>query len=475
MMSKELSPEKLAKKKAKEAKELQKWERVQSKPMPAHYFGILIVVLTVIYIVDEIASNINSAMQSAIIFDFFNIASRDVNDPAYAQAINTLAITSVFSIVFMFLAPFYKSLSDIYGRRLFLMINTCVMGIGMLIIMIAPHFMVYVIGVIVLGFVTPNDVQVLYIMEVAPKERRATLCFITKGIALLSVSLIGVLRTVFMPEGSDISAWRMVYLIPVIAAVAVGLMSIFFTRETPVFIEERMKYLRKTDEERAHDAEEAKKSKTAQKGGVINAIKFIFSHKQTRWAALSALIFSATAVYTSYYETIMAGGMGVEDVSKAIIVFPLFNGVTAMIAGMVSDKLGRKKSCLVFGALAAVMLALFVLASRLGWGWFLAGAFYGISIGGLWSMSDTLFLTIPAESSPSEVRASVMAVMSLMLMAGMMIGMVLIVVGQNFVDIGWLCLIVCVAFMVIALLILLTKVHETKDVDLDKVTGAEWD
>lgn len=345
----------------------------------------------------------------------------------------------------------------------------------MLIIMIAPHFLVYVVGVIVLGFVTPNDVQVLYIMEVAPKEKRATLCFITKGIALLSVSLIGVLRTVFMPEGSGLSAWRSVYIIPVIVAIAVGLMSIFFTRETPVFIEERMKYLRETDEQRAAEAEKAKASKTAQKGGVVNAIKFIFAHKQTRWAALSALIFSATTIYTSYYETILAGGMDATDVSKAIIVFPLFNGVTAMIAGMVSDKLGRKKSCLVFGALAAVMLALFILASRLGWGWFLAGAFYGISIGGLWSMSDTLFLTIPAESSPSELRASVMAIMSLMLMAGMMIGMILVVVFQNMFDIGWVCFVVCLTFMVVALLILLTKVHETKDVDLDKVTGAEWD
>lgn len=474
-MSKELSPEKLAKKKAKEAKELQKWERVKAKPLPAHYFGILIVVITIIYIVDEITSNINSAMQSSIIFDFFNITSRDVNDPAYKSAINTMAITGVFSLVFLFAAPFYKSLSDIYGRRLFLMINTCVFGVGMFIIMIAPHFLVYIIGVIVLSFVTPNDVQVLYIMEVAPKEKRATLCFITKGIALVSVSLIGVLRTVFMPEGSDLSAWRMVYLIPVIVAIAVGLMSIFFTRETPVFIDERLKYLRMTDEERKAKEEEAKKNKTAQKGGVVNAIKFIFAHKQTRFAAIAALLFSAATVYTSYYETIMASGMSVDEVSKAIIVFPFFNGATTVLAGFISDKLGRKKSCLVFGSFTAVMLALFIISSELDWGYFAAGAFYGMSIGGLWSMSDTLFLTIPAESSPSELRASVMAVMSLMLVAGALIGMVLIVVGQNYVNMGWLCLAVCCLFMVIALFILLTKVHETKDVDLETVTGTEWD
>lgn len=474
-MSKELSPEKLAKKKAKEAKELRKWERVKAKPVPAHYFGMLVVVIAIIYIVDEITSNMNSAMQSSIIFDFFNITSRDVNDPAYKSAINTMAITSVFSLIFLFAAPFYKSLCDIYGRKIFLMINTCVFGIGMFIIMIAPHFLVYVLGVIILSFVTPNDVQVLYIMEVAPKEKRATLCFVTKGIALASVSLIGVLRTIFMPEGSALSAWRMVYLIPVIVAIAVGLASVFFTRETPVFIDERLSYLRMTDEERKAKEEEDKKHKTAKKGGVFNAIKFIFAHKQTRYVAIAAILFSAATVYTSYYETIMSSGMTVDEVSKAIIVFPFFNGATTILAGFVSDKLGRKKSCLVFGSLTAVMLALFIIASELDWGFFAAGAFYGISIGGLWSMSDTLFLTIPAESTPSKLRASVMGVMSLMLLAGSLIGMALIVVGQNFMNMGWLCLAVCCLFIVIALVILLTKVHETKDVDLEAVTGAEWD
>lgn len=458
---------------AREAKELAKWERIRSKPQTKYYFPVLMLVIGVIYIMDEITSNINSSMQSSIIFDFFNITSRNVNDPAYSAAINQMAITSLFALAFMFLAPFYKSLSDRYGRRLFLMINTCVFGVGMFIIMVAPNFLFFIIGTIVLGFVTPNDVQVLYIMEVAPKKIRATLCFVTKAIALMSVSLIGILRTAFLTD--DLSSWRKVYLIPVIAAVIVGIASIFLTKETPVFIDRRIQFLKTTDEERAAEKAAAKQNKTAVKGGVFNAIKFIFSHKQTRWVAIAAILFSATTVYTGYYETIMASGMDVVSVSTAITIYPLFNGIITFLAGFISDRMGRKKSCLVLGGFAAATLALFILSVKLGWGPLAAGLFYGCSIGGLWSMSDTLFLTIPAESSPSTIRASVMGVMSLMLMGGTMLGMVLVVVGQNFVDMGWLCLGVCCVFMVIALLILLTKVHETKDVDLDKVTGTEWD
>ncbi|MCD8069755.1 MAG: MFS transporter [Lachnospiraceae bacterium] len=472
-MAKKISPEKLAERRAKEAKELEKWERVKSKPKPAHYFTMLMVVIGVIYIVDEITSNINSSMQPQILFDFFNITSQDVNDPAYSQAINQMAIVTVFTYLFIFLTPFYRSLADKYGRRLFLALNTCMFGIGLLIIMLSPNIYVYMLGVIALAFVTPNDVQVMYIMEVAPKQHRAKLCSISKAIALVSVSLIGVLRNVFLTD--DLSSWRMVYVLPIIVAVAVGLASIFFARETPVFLDERIKYLKSTDEEREAKAEAAKESKSAANGGVINAVKFIFSHKQTRAAALAAFLFSVTTIYTSYYATVMEGGMTTEQVNTALIIYPFANGVFTFASGFFSDKYGRKKTCLGLGTGTVILLTLFILSCQLGWGPIAAGLTYGASIGCLWSMSDTLFLTIPGESVPTEIRASVMGAMTVILAIGMMIGMVIIVVGQNFVNMGWLCLAVCAPFMVIALIILQTKVHETKDVDLDKVTGMEWE
>lgn len=430
-------------------------------------------VLTVIYIVDEITSNINSTMQPQILFDLFNITSMDVNDPAYAGALNTMAIVSVFTTVFMFVAPFYKSLCDRFGRRPFLALNTCVFGIGLLIVMVCPNIYVYMIGVIMLAFVTPNDVQVMYIMEVAPKQHRAKLCFITKAIALVAVSLIGVMRTAFMTN--ELSSWRRVYIIPVVVAIIVGLMSIFFVKETPVFIDERVRYLSLSDEERAAEAKAKRESASAAKGGVLNAIKFIFTHKQIRAVAVTALIFSAAAAYTAFFATIMAGGMSTEEVTLALIIYPFANGAVTFLSGFVSDHFGRKKSCMMLGTLTLVALAVFILSCNLGWGPVVAGICYGVSIGALWSVSDMLFLTIPGESVPTEIRASVMGTMSLLLAAGLMGGVMLITVGQNFFPMGWVCFAVSVAAMLIALIILATKVHETKDVDLDTVKGTEWD
>ena len=54
--------------------------------------------------------------------------------------------------VLMVITPFYKSLADHYGRKLFLALNTFGMGVGMLICMLAPNPVVYLMGVGVINF-----------------------------------------------------------------------------------------------------------------------------------------------------------------------------------------------------------------------------------------------------------------------------------------------------------------------------------
>jgi MFS family permease len=455
---------------AREQKELMRLDREAQRPKGAYYLLFLMIVLTIIYIVDEITSNMNSSMQPYALFDLFKITSRDVNSAAYKGAINTVEPWSTAANLFLIITPFYKALSDRYGRRLFLMINTVGMGVGMLIVMTAHSVVQYILGMLFMMFFTPNDMQVLYIMETAPKEKRATYSFIAKGIALISVSLIGVLSRLFLKEDVP-SSWRMVYLIPVVVAIAVGAVSFFLVRETPVFVEQRTGFLSLTPEERRKKAEEDKKSGTAEQGGVFRAIRFIFKNCQLRWIFIAGFLFFATTFYTSYYSTVLEGAMTTELVSLVLIIYPLVNGVVTIVSGFFSDKLGRKKACLILGGLALLGLLLFVLACRLNWGPVAAGIAYGCSIGGLWSMSDTLILTMPAESSPSGMRASVMGTISVMIGAGMFIGRILFIVLQNFISMDLLFLMICVPFMAVSLLLLMLKVKETKDVDLDNITA----
>ena len=184
----------------KELRQLSKLKAEAGRKKPLHYVGIAIFLLTIVYVVDEITSNINAAMQPYVLFDLFHIVSRDVNSQEYTNAFNVVAPIQVFSNLLLVVTPFYKALSDKYGRKLFLMLNTVGMGVGMFIVMTSRNVAMYIIGMLFMMFFTPNDIQVLYIMETAPKEKRATYSFIAKGVALVSVSLIGVFSRIFLNE-----------------------------------------------------------------------------------------------------------------------------------------------------------------------------------------------------------------------------------------------------------------------------------
>ncbi len=461
---------KLMANKEKELRQLSTLKAEAARKKPLHYIGFAMVVLTIIYIVDEITSNMNAAMQPYVLFDLFNITSRNVNSPEYTSAFNVVAPIQVFSNLLLIITPFYKALSDKYGRKLFLMLNTIGMGLGMCIVMTAQNVVWYILGMLFMMFFTPNDMQVLYIMETAPKEKRATYSFIAKGIALVSVSLIGVFSRMFLRETVP-SSWRLVYLIPVVSALVIGFLSYFFMRETPVFVEQRISYLSLTDAEREQKKKEDQANGTSEEGGVFKAIRFIFTNRQLRWILIAGFIFFATTFYTSYYATVLEGAMSTDMVATALVIYPIFNGLVTILSGFFSDKLGRKKVCLILGGLTIAGLLAFVLSCRLGFGPVAAGIAYGCSIGGLWSMSDTLILTMPAESTPSGMRSSVMGTISVLIGAGMFLGQAIFIVCQNFLPMDILFMIICLPFMVLSLVILLVKVKETKDADLDNITA----
>lgn len=471
MMAKVETESKRAARKAREVKELEKRKLQLNRNRPKGYLVYLLVVLSVVYIVDEITSAMGGSMQSEVVTEFF------VKNMGMEYNTGLAAFTAMGAPVYsvMILMPFYKSLADRYGRKLFLVINTIGMGIGLGICMSANGPLVYILGMLVINFVMYNDMQVIYVMECAPEKHRAKLTSLTKAVALLGVTLIPFLRDVFM--GNDGSQWRKVFLIPAIVGLVVGVAAIFLMDETPVFIAKRIDYLSMSDEDRASKAAADKKAADESKGGVGQALKFIFRHKQIRAVAICAMVFMSATGVTSYYESIMkTGGMDTAQVTQAMYYIPFCNALMTAIGGFMTDGLGRKKSATILSIIAFVGLGAFVLSANFGLSPIIVGISYGFFIGGLWSVADMLTLIISGESSPTHLRASVLATMSMMGGMGSGISGIAITVGMLFVDsIGLLSLCVCAPFMLFAIVLLLTQVHETKGIDLNTVTGAEWD
>ena len=456
---------------ARESRELERCRKQLNKKHPKGYLVYLLVVLSIVYIVDEVTSAMGTSMQSEVVTEFFVLGKGMEFNTGLASF--TAMSAPLYSM--MILMPFYKSLADKYGRKLFLVINTIGMGVGMGICMGATGPIVYLLGMLVINFVMYNDMQVMYVMECAPEKHRAKLTSLTKAVALLGVTAIPVLRDVFM--GNDGSQWRKVFMIPAMVAVVVGIAAIFLMDETPVFLSRRVAWLEMSEEERLAKAAREKKAADESKGGVGKALKFIMKHKQIRAVAFCAMIFMFSTGVTGYYESIMkTGGMSTAEVTRAMYFIPFCNALMTAVGGFITDALGRKKSAILLSAVAFVGLTVFVLAANYGMAPAIVGISYGFFIGGLWSVSDMLCLIIAGESSPTHLRASVLGSMSLLVGIGSMGSSIAIMVGMLFVEsIGLLSLCICGPFMLLALLVLITRVHETKDVDLNTVTGEEWD
>ena len=425
---------------------------------------LIMVILTVIYIVDEITSNIN-LMRPYMIFDLFRIPGADAASDEYANAVSKMAITSIPTYLFMFLMPFYKSFSDRFGRKIFLVINTVGMGVGMLLCMIAPNYVWYLIGTVLYGFFTPNDMQVIYIMEVAPKERRATYCSVTKGIALLSVSLIGVLRSIFY-DPSDLTTWRLVFLVPVAVALIVGFGSIFLLRETPVFLQRKIEELEGTEK-----PVEGETPEQAEDYSLKETVRYMFRSSQVRSLMLILTIFMCAVALTGYAaETMLAHGMTDDEMNLFYTVEPIVYAVFAFFSGFLTDWLGRKKSGILFGILALVGEIVFVLCAIFGAGPIVLAFANGLMYGGLWSFSDLLYIVVPSESVPTERRASVVGMLQYTALSNMVVTIIIGVLYQ-FIgsrNIGLVQLVFFVPFMLLSVLYVRKHLRETKDVDLNE-------
>ena len=135
MTAKVLSPEKLEKQRIKRENEIKKWEREKARPRSNMYFIYLVLLISLIYATDEIASQIGTLMKTEIANDLFqNFGERSVG---------FLDILSILVVPFQAIGLLYRPLADRWGRKKFLLINTFGMSFAMLIIFLSNNILLY--------------------------------------------------------------------------------------------------------------------------------------------------------------------------------------------------------------------------------------------------------------------------------------------------------------------------------------------
>ena len=470
MSKKTKNPEKV---KAFEARQLNSLKAKSAKPAFSGYFIMLLFIIAFVNIIDEVTSNLSVSVQSSFVTEFF------VNRPflgkqyTFEQGLSLHTTVSVVSYVFGIITPFYKALADKWGRKPLFVISTLGMSAGLIIIYFSPNYLVFLAGYAVISFFIGHDIQIIYILEEAPEKSRGTIYSVLKSLGIFGVVCIPILRQILM--GDDATLWRRIFVAPSIAGLVAVFIIIFFVRDTKVFMNERIAYLSRPFEEREAEKELDRQNKKAKRNqsGVFNAVKYIFSNRDTKNLIISNIIFDAgMPAIALYFESSMhIAGMSTSDITKALFVLPIVYAILTLLSGFVADIFGRKNTIIIASILSITGFTLFAVGINKLWNPYLIGGLCGLYQGCYWIGRDYMNIMM-TEKVPTDIRASAVGAESLLTISGLVVGYLCVVIGMLVIPVWLTCLIVAVPFIAVAAVILAFRVKETKGTDL-KTLGAE--
>ncbi len=456
----------------KEARQLARLKKSQARGNGSKYFLVLLVLIAVVNILDEVTSNLTVTVQSSFITEFF------VNNPFMGKYYNyedALAFHSgigVFTYVLGLFTPFYKALADKWGRKPLFAISTLGMAAGLLIIHLSSSYIMFLVGFAVISFFMGHDIQIIYILEEAPKKHRAKIYSFLKSFGILGVILIPTLRDILM--GNDASKWREIFLVPALIGFVAVVLVILFAKDTKVFIDERTEYLSRPYEERQAEKLLKKQRKEAQRNqsGVFNGVKYIFSNKDTKMLIISHIIFdTAMPAIALYFESSMhRAGMSTSDITKALFMVPVIYASITFLSGFIADKAGRKTTVTLFSTTCVLGYTLFVTGILNSWNPYLVGSLAGLYQGSYWIGRDYMNVMM-TEKVPTDIRASVVGAEGLLVIIGLVVGYGTTILGMTLMPIWWACLAVSVPTVTVAAIMFVLKVKETKGVSLEEIRG----
>ena len=456
----------------REQHELERLKKQRAKGRYAMYFAVLLIVIVLTDILDNLATNIGSNITSSFITEFFVNGKVFGRSYEYEEGLALHNTISLIGYVMALLAPFYKSLADRVGRKPLFVLSALGMASGLLVIFTCRSYLVFLIGSFILSFFIGSDIQILYVLEEAPKDKRATVYSLLKGIGGLSAVAIPTMRATLM--ANDPTQWRNIYLVPGLFGLAVAALIVLLVKETRVFQDKRIEQLSKgkeksADKDTASADAKNKKAEGGLKAGVIPAVKYIFKRKDLRTLILIKMLFDAAIIAMTNYESIMfRANMSTEAITTAEFYYPFLYCAAVMISGLLADKIGRKKTVVLFGLICAGAFVLFIISANGLWSPALVGIAYGLYLGGYWIGRDYMEI-ISTEMVPTQIRASIIGAEGLLVYVGMAVGFAFVNIGILFAPLWLICSVFALPCILISVLLLARKVKETMGVDYETI------
>ncbi len=461
----------------KEQKELQKLRIMRDKPDYKGYFVMMIALVLLFQFLDMMATTIWNNLQEVIVRDFAGLThDADISQGAagfqpYQDTLSKITIIQIISYVFLGIVPFYKALADKVGRRFLFIFNAGFLGFAMFLGGLTNSLIVFLVASTVITFFTIHDMQILYVAECVPEDKRGTWTGIVTAVGNAAAFVVIFLRlTAMQPDGtSGPINWRSIYILVGVIGIIVFVLAAIFLRESRPFINSRIKYLEKTPEQR----EEEKKNAAKAQGGVVAGFKLVFKDKQLLWLSIAMFLINAANNMVSAYNTsIMSQNKFTTfEITIALAASCATGIIIGYVMGPIADKVSRKTAAIIFGVLSAVSFIGFAFgAPFIGngiVGSIVSGVLFGISMN---SYNNILTITtlMMTESSPASMRSSVIGV-SAFFRVSAVIAMAASSALFKILPTGAVCTILSAPFLIGACVVIFLKTKETKGRSFDEI------
>ncbi len=229
------------------------------------------------------------------------------------------------------LTPFVRSYADIVGRKVMLAFNVALLAIGSVICMLADSLMLYLLGngILILGY--SLDVHMIYIVDMLPADKRATVRGICGGAAMAAAMCIPLFRSLVVGESGY--GWQRLFLVGIIGgAICLALVLIYRMPES------------EKDTKEVHMQSNAGQARPDD-GHIhfIRTMRNIWQQTETRRLLIGiSVVGIATAGITYYNEPMCAfSGMGEKSVNMVLFIQPLTALVINVLIGILADRIHR--------------------------------------------------------------------------------------------------------------------------------------
>ena len=185
------------------------------------------------------------------------------------------------------------------------------------------------------------------------------------------------------------------------------------------------------------------------------------------------MLFDAAIIAMTNYESIMfRANMSTEAITTAEFYYPFLYCGAVIISGFMADRIGRKKTVLIFGVICAVSFILFVISANSLWNPAIVGIGYGLYLGGYWIGRDYMEI-ISTEMVPTQIRASIIGAEGLLVYIGMAVGFAFVNIGILFLPLWLICSLFALPCILISVVLLAKKGKETMGIDYEEISGDE--